>query len=190
MSELVEWLKKRRKKSTIIVPTTLSQMEEAKVATLYKEKQRLLEKRIEARIRNKLIYKRYNGNGSIKEEPSYGDEVIRQAIEETAFWGGLLGDGFKITANDYSALMRLRTAVESLQAEYGADYPLVQTLARLLRNAKDNLTPRAIPREDVDVERVTLPAEVMNPFSTLNVALGETEEKTSTSTTKRGETGS
>jgi len=187
MSELIEWLKKRRKRSTIIVPTTLSQMEEAKIAALYKEKERLLEKRILARTKNKLVYKRLNGNGTQKVEPSYGDEVIRQAIEETAFWGGLLGDGFKITPSDYTALMRLRTAVESLQAEYGADYPLVQTLARLLRNAKDNLAPRAIPREDVDVERVTLPAEITNPFSTLNVELGETEGK---SAVKRGETGS
>jgi len=170
MSELVKWLRERKdkSKSTIKVPAAFSFIEESKIATLYKEKERQLDKKVRARAQHKLSYIiDEEANGEEKTEISYGDEVVRHVLEETAMFGGILGEKYQISSENFEAFTRLRTMLESVHASRGSDSPITQTLVRLLRNAKDQLIPRSIPRSDVDVERVTLPSDVMNPFANL-----------------------
>jgi len=172
LSELINWLKKRHdKRPSIIVPATFTGMEEAKISALYDKKERIIEKRVSARARHTLTYKRKNGGKELKDEPSLGDETIRHAAEESTFYGGLIGDQTPLTREQFIAFQRLRIALESLQAEYAVDYPLTQTMARLTRDAKDIIEPFAVTRGDVDLERVTIPSGVSSPFGSMNVNL-------------------
>ena len=178
MSELIAWIKKRRdKRPSIIVPATFTGMEEAKISALYDKKERIIENRVKARAKHTLSYKRQNGhkdkdgNPQLTDEPSLGDETIRHAAEESIFYGGLIGDQTPLTRKQFIAFQRLRIALESLQAEYGDDYPLTQTMARLTRDAKDIIEPFTVTRGDVDLERVTIPSGVSSPFGSMNVNL-------------------
>jgi hypothetical protein len=180
LSSILDKLRgKRFKRSTVVVPATFSsQVEEAKVSALLDKKELMIINRVRARARHKLTYVRSNGDGKPpQEESSIGDEVIRHGMEESVGWGGLLGEETPLTREQFIALSKLRLGLESLQAEHGADYPLTQTIARLTRQAKDTLLPFTITRSDVDVERVTVPVGVANPFGNLNVNLSESGEK-------------
>jgi len=180
MSKILDRLKgKSFKRSTITVPATFSsQVEEAKVSALLDKKELMIINRVRARARHKLTYTRTNGDGKpSKEESSIGDEVIRHGMEESVGWGGLLGEETPLTREQFVALSKLRLGLESLQAEHGIDYPLTQTIARLTRQAKDTLLPFTITRSDVDIERVTVPVGMANPFGNLNVSLSEGGEK-------------
>ena len=181
MSGIKEMFKGRRTKSTIIVPSTFNSLEEAKVSALYKDKERTLDRRIKARGRHALKYnvitKDENGNIIQRDEPSLGDEIYRHGFEESAAFGGKLGDAYPIDNKRYSAYMRLKTRLESLQAELGNNSPLVITMARMCRNAKDILLPYTVDSGVVDVERVVISSGPAQQFPDTQIMLPGEQQK-------------
>lgn len=174
MSVVTDFLDKRKKKrQTLIVPIALSKDEERKVNAFYENKERFINRIIDARNRNKLVYVRDDG----QKEISIADQVTRNINTETMAWGGLLGEESPVTLKEFRAFSRIKGRVERLQSEYGLELPLTQTMARLLRGARDNLSPRAITRSQVEIDRVVVNDSGMPRFPNLDYNMSTDNEE-------------
>lgn len=186
MSSIRRWYKNRnrnRRAQELIVPLALTNIEELKTSKRYGDREKQLWRMLGYRASRSISYERTvkvkNGDG-IKgekkiEEPSMGDEVMRQMFIETGGLGGALGDESPLDLDCWEAVSRFRDALECAQQKYGAGDPYVQSLARWARTAADRVLPRTITSDQVHTDRVLLSMEG-GLSSPINVEVGKTGE--------------